>query len=269
MSERNKVTTSNPVSATMRVVLLEAHKRNNNKPIDKKICEELGVSEYYYKQWKDECFELYRAVGEYIRIKYSKDINIKTETNIKKTKDLIMKNYISLLLNAEEDIKKRTIKAEIYDLENLIGYADVFIPTARGTRRGINSEVKFRKLVESLLGLKIAMNEQLAPEKRDIIVNYEKKLKSIDKHNKRLEELNSRWRYLYGVYRNKKDEEYREYLNMMLKVVEDGDIDDEQGIRMNGIKQLTDMLEEEQKYIEEYRKQYMQIFNEIEKSLNI
>lgn len=165
----------------MRVVLAEAHNNNNTKAITKDMITSNGLNENYFTQWCDESDALLGACEKYIRLHHDYSVSHTKELKgkVSKAYDAIFPLWKDMLSQGEKAKDVKELVCDEYDVHSLIGYAECFYASIRGTQLGISTPTQFRKKVEALIGIKMAGNIVLSNEDRDVIAAYQGALKAV------------------------------------------------------------------------------------------
>lgn len=274
-----------PNSNGMREALVLAHNSNNSKAIDNKMCEQAGVDKSVFDQW---CIEvagnqpdgmvlmesgekypsLYRVVKDYVDVKLSKDARIKTDEKMAETYNAIFPVWRELLQSGEKGLYTCEIKVEKDDVESLIGYMEIFVPTARGTQRSVESKAIFRKWVEALLGWKMAKNEALTEDEALIVTGYEKAVSSRDTTKDTIADFKKRIKFFEHKISEVKSDEFKEYLTGILNDLKHG----KKQVQPNGtakvveagLEQAEAKLKETEEFITKNSDKYLEIIGKLE-----
>lgn len=173
---------------------ISAHAKNNRKAITKDDAEKCGVDLAYFDMYKNKVEVLYKAVSAYVVAK-NNPANI-TDKDSKKSITTLRNKIYPLwkdLMTMAEPEKHKRLLAQItdwnYDVDSLVGYCETFIATDKGTAQSTSTLTKFRKSVESLLGCRLAGNNVLDGEDRDIVILVKGALRTIERSEKSIPEL--------------------------------------------------------------------------------
>lgn len=150
--------------------LVEAHNTNNTKAIDLELCKELGIAEESLIAWEGKCESFRTTVRAFVDTFFNEDIS---DDDRKKLEDAIFPEWKRMLQTGEEDLKKKTLRVDPYDIYLIFKFGTTKVSTNHGTQFSIAHKKTFRKGMETVIGLKMAMNAVLSDEDRDLIKDYE------------------------------------------------------------------------------------------------
>lgn len=163
MSNKNNNNTATVNTAfEVKSALILANKNGNKKAINASMAQEAGVDKIVLESWKIGVEKLRSAIAPYIVEKGLK------EPDAKKLTKLRAKIYPCW----EKLIKKgdATIVTDLRaDVDSLIGFAETWVATPKGSVWAVDSPTIFRKSVEAYLGCKIVRNAVLQDADRDAI----------------------------------------------------------------------------------------------------
>ena len=155
----------------MRPVIVCAHgaKYCNSKAITKEMVVGAGVDMSYFVKWQADVDALRETVCEYIKLKH--DTSAKDE-NVYASRERIFPKWKTILEAGENTKEAKELHVTPYDVDSLVGYAEQFMATSRGTMITFTTKQIFRKYVEALLGCRIAQNAVMTDGDRDILQSY-------------------------------------------------------------------------------------------------
>lgn len=155
----------------MRPVIVTAHGANycNSKAITKEMVVGAGVDMSYFVRWQNDVNALRDTVCEYVKLKH--DHNAKDE-EVYASRERIFPKWKTILEAGENTKTTKELHVTPYDVDSLVGYAEQFMATSRGTAIVYTTKQIFRKYVESLLGCRIAQNAVLSDADRDTLNEY-------------------------------------------------------------------------------------------------
>lgn len=155
----------------MRPVIVKAHSADycNSKAITKEMVIGAGVGLDYFTRWQSDVNALRETVCEYVKLKH--DHNAKEE-DVYAARERIFPKWKTILETGEADKTKKELHVIPYDVDSLVGYAEQFMATSRGTAITYTTQMIFRKYVEALLGCRIAQNAILSDADRDTLQAY-------------------------------------------------------------------------------------------------
>ena len=162
----------------MRAALVEAHNANNTKAIDLELCKELGIAEESLTTWEGKCESFRTTVRAFVDTFFNEDVS---DEDRKKLEDAIFPEWKRMLQTGEEDLKKRILRVDPYDVYLIFKFGTTKVATNHGTQFSIAHKKTFRKGMETIIGLKMAMNAVLSDEERDLIRDYENSVALRDK----------------------------------------------------------------------------------------
>ena len=176
----------------MRDAIVFSHNEGLKKAIDKNVCKALGIDMTYFTEWVNDVNKLKAAVDAYIKVK--NDPRTPTDKERKKQATALRKEIFplwkELLTNGEAEKDKKELHVDTADVESLIGYDEEFCyVTDKGRCHTLQTETLFRKKVEFLLGCKIAQNQFMDEDKRDLVTAYQNALHAIDTNTQLVNEL--------------------------------------------------------------------------------
>lgn len=155
----------------MRPVIVCAHGAEycNSKAITKEMVVGAGVDMSYFVKWQADVDALRETVCEYIKLKH--DTSAKDE-NVYASRERIFPKWKTILEAGENTKEAKELHVTPYDVDSLVGYAEQFMATSRGTMITFTTKQIFRKYVEALLGCRIAQNAVMTDGDRDILQSY-------------------------------------------------------------------------------------------------
>ena len=162
----------------MRSALVEAHNANNTKAIDLDLCKELGIAEESLTAWEGKCESFRTTVRSFVDTFFNEDVS---DEDRKKLEDAIFPEWKRMLQTGEEDVHKKTLRVDPYDVYLIFKFGTTKVATNHGTQFSIAHKKTFRKGIETIIGLKMAMNAVLSDEERDLIREYENAVTLRDK----------------------------------------------------------------------------------------
>lgn len=155
----------------MRPVIVCAHGAEycNSKAITKEMVLGAGVDMQYFVKWQFDVDALRETVCEYVKLKH--DHNAKDE-DIYAARERIFPKWKTILEAGENTKEAKELHVTPYDVDSLVGYAEQFMATSRGTMITLTTKQIFRKYVEALLGCRIAQNAVMTDSDRDTLQAY-------------------------------------------------------------------------------------------------
>jgi hypothetical protein len=155
----------------MRPVIIKAHGADycNSKAITKEMVIGAGVDMSYFLRWQNDVNALRETVCEYIKLKH--DTTAKDE-EVYAARERIFPKWKSILEAGENTKEERELHVTPYDIDSLVGYAEQFMATSRGTIITYTTKQIFRKYVEALLGCRIAQNAVMTDSDRETLQTY-------------------------------------------------------------------------------------------------
>ena len=155
----------------MRPVIVVAHGADycNSKAITKEMVVGAGVDMQYFVKWQNDVNALRDTVCEYVKLKH--DHSAKDE-DVYAARERIFPKWKAILETGENSKESKELHVTPYDVDSLVGYAEQFMATSRGTTITYTTVQIFRKYVESLLGCRIAQNAVLSDGDRDTLQAY-------------------------------------------------------------------------------------------------
>ena len=168
----------------MRPALIEAHYACNKHAIKKSEAEDAGVVERMFDKWKESITKLQSTITPYIKAKMEVPID---EVKCQEAREKIFPAWEKILEVGEENPETPELEATEQDVDSLVGFAETYIGSAKGTLWSVQTDQKFRKDVEAFLGCKIIINVVLDHAERDLVRNYERSLVTIVTKQKELD----------------------------------------------------------------------------------
>lgn len=165
----------------MRKAVIKAHNANNSKAIDSQRVLDADIDNRYFIDWKKDVNNLRTQVLKYVRLQKSQrtDDTI-SDKDIQQERNKIFPLWKVLLSCCERTSNSSELHASEFDIDNLVGFSWIFTQSANGTVEAPQTEILFRKDVESLLGCIIAKNTMLTDVERDKLQRYCQLMKSIE-----------------------------------------------------------------------------------------
>lgn len=205
----------------MRPVIVTAHGADycNSKAITKEMVIGAGVDNAYFVKWQSDVNALRDTVCEYVKIKH--DVNAKDE-DVYAARERIFPKWKAILETGEADKTSKELHVTPYDVDSLVGYAEQFMSTSRGTMITYTTKQIFRKYVEALLGCRIAQNEVLSDDDRDTLQVYYSAQRSIQKCIDKASELKTQ-KESYELMKKDAENEpgFLAYIDRMIKGIEE------------------------------------------------
>ena len=155
----------------MRPVIIKAHGADycNSKAITKEMVVGAGVDMSYFVKWQADVDALRETVCEYVKLKH--DTSAKDE-DVYASRERIFPKWKTILEAGENTKDAKELHVTPYDVDSLVGYAEQFMATSRGTMITFTTKQIFRKYVEALLGCRIAQNAVMTDGDRDTLQSY-------------------------------------------------------------------------------------------------
>ena len=205
----------------MRPAIVKAHGADycNSKAITKDMVVGAGIGLEYFVKWQNDVNALRDTVCEYVKLKHNH--NAKDE-EVYAARERIFPKWKTILEAGEDSKETRELHVTPYDVDSLVGYAEQFMATSRGTVISNTTQMVFRKCVEALLGCRIAQNEVLSDEDRDILQEYysvQKRIQTcIDKASE-LKTQKASFELLKSTAQN--EQKFLEFLNKQIADIEE------------------------------------------------
>lgn len=182
----------------MRPAFIRMRQMGNRGTINKKVCEDLGISNTYFEWYQNSIKKLFEVVSAYCRLKNSPTAKIE---DVNAALDKIYTEWKNMLSTAERSKEERELHATEHDISNLVGFCQMFIDDKNDLSRGVSKDFcaekvwavqtmkKFQKFVETDLGIRIAQVEVISDEERDFLRAERKIMSKWKKAEKRIEEI--------------------------------------------------------------------------------
>ena len=135
----------------MRPVIVVAHGADycNSKAITKEMVVCAGVDLGYFTRWQSDVNVLRETVCEYVKLKH--DTSAKDE-DVYAAKERIFPKWKTILEAGENTKYAKELHVTPYDVDSLVGYAEQFMATSRGTMiRELNKRSCKNRLFNNLL----------------------------------------------------------------------------------------------------------------------
>ena len=162
-----------------RPAIIDAHNKGNRRAINSVDCEKLKVSKERLDQWKLVTENLQKTIWDYILIRRSPEASAQ---EVEQKRSAIFPAWKEIIKTGEASMFHNRLHLLEADIEDLIGFAWVFMATEKGTVTASETKELFRKKVESLLGCLIARQDIMSEADAIVVTEYYKtarKIKSI------------------------------------------------------------------------------------------
>lgn len=163
----------------IRPAIIFAHNSGNRKALNEPTCAKVKVSKETLKQWQHVVKNLQATVWDYVLIRRSPDASAQ---EVEKKRSAIFPAWKEIMKNGEASMFHNRLHLLEADVEDLIGFAWVFMATEKGTVTASETEELFRKKVESLLGCLIARNDVMSEEDAETVMDYYRTARLIKKN---------------------------------------------------------------------------------------
>lgn len=198
--------------------LVNAHNSNNRKAITENDCAEAGITKSCFDLWVKQVDDLYQACVAYIDVIH--DSKVDFDERLKGAKALrkkIFPAYKAVLAEGEAKTEVKTLRANEADLDFVIGYAEQFVKSDKGTQMAHQTKVMFRKSVESFVGCLMAGNSVLTDEDRDALAAHYKNMSSVKKLTDESSEIEKQKASLQEFIDSCDDEGVKAYLSKKIE----------------------------------------------------
>ena len=162
----------------IRPAIIFAHNAGNRKALNEPTCAKVKVSKESLEQWKHVVKNLQATVWDYVLIRRSPEASAQ---EVEKKRSAIFPAWKEIIKNGEASIFHNRLHLLEADIEDLIGFAWVFLATEKGTVTASETEELFRKRVESLLGCLIARNNLMTEAEAEVVTSYYRTAREIKK----------------------------------------------------------------------------------------
>lgn len=179
-------TTSN--LATIKAAIVYAHdEMNNTRALGKKDFEKLGLPEQELTLWSSYVEDLRKAVVEYNKLTQDPDKE-PSEKEEKTAAGKITAIWRLVLKQGTEDAFHKGFFLRRGDDTTIAKTCGLYFQsTARGRVAATRNATDFRKMIETLIGIRLAGNAMLDDATRDLIVGYESAEHTIKSRTKMLD----------------------------------------------------------------------------------
>ena len=205
----------------MRPVIIKAHSADycNSKAITKEMVVGAGVYMEHFARWQKDVDALRETVCEYVKLKH--DTSAKDE-DVYASRERIFPKWKEILKTGENDRTSKELHVTTYDIDSLVGYAEQFMATSRGTMITFTTKQIFRKHVEALLGCRIAQNAVMSDSDRDTLQAYYSAQKRIQNCIDTASDLKTQKENYMSMKESAKDEPaFLAFIDRMIKGVEE------------------------------------------------
>lgn len=227
----NTNNTTNTTEKTQRIwnairpAIVLAHADNNGAAITKSRAHDAHVTDQQLKTWIAYCNDLFKVVWAYVGAKKNRDygqLDI-TDDDLSKLRQDIFPAWKKILAcgkDADPDAVEECLRVRPTDIEDLVKFAWDFTKSDNGTIAVQNTEKKFRKLIETELGCRIASNQILPKEEHETLATYRSACAKIEKISDQVKEYKERIKALKGVMTKETSEDLKKYINAQVKEIE-------------------------------------------------
>ena len=206
----------------MRQLIVKAHNRGNTKAINKDNAIDENIDPQFLTQWIFDVRVLQGIVNDYVTKKKNANVDKSiTEGDVYAARERIFPKWKEILRCAETTKYSKDLHVAESDIEDLYSYAVKFMPTSRGTVETFQTDMMFRKAVESLLGCRIAGNMVLTPEKRDVLDAYYKASKTIENCITQIASLEAEKKNWTLMVSDKTSEDLRKLVDIKVHEIDD------------------------------------------------
>ena len=205
----------------MRPVIVAAHGAEycNSKAITKEMVVGAGVDNSYFVKWQADVNALRETVCEYVKLKH--DTSAKDE-DVYAARERIFPKWKTILEAGENTKEAKELHVTPYDVDSLVGYAEQFMATSRGTMITYTTKQIFRKYVEALLGCRIAQNAVMSDSDRDTLQAYYSAQRRIQNCIDTASDLKTQKENYMSMKESAKDEPaFLAFIDRMIKSVEE------------------------------------------------
>ncbi len=208
----------------IRPALVEARRLGNKAAISSKMCDDLGISNSYFKVWESNVLAVYDAVCAYVKVKNSP---VSSEEERNAAMEPIFPAWKKCLSCGEAAKDERTLRVTEHDISNLVAHVSKFMDDAANVKLAKDFTAQkawatktlgqFRKLVETDIGIRIAGVEVLTDEQRDLLVFQTRKVSKIKKVQAKISEENARILMLQVEVKTTKSDDLRKHFEEQIK----------------------------------------------------
>lgn len=145
----------------IRPAIILAHNGGNKKALNEPTCAKVKVSKDTLNQWKLTVKNLKSVVWDYVLIRRIPEASAQ---EVEQKRSAIFPAWKDIIKNGEASLFHNRLHLLEADIEDLIGFAWVFMATEKGTVTASETEELFRKKVESLLGCLIARQDIMSEQ---------------------------------------------------------------------------------------------------------
>ena len=167
----------------MRPAIIAAHKACNKKAISVEMALAGGATEERFNQWVQWVQNLRDVTVDYIVLKHRKSA---TDKELSVARGRIFPAWRTILKVGEESTFHKNMFIRPEDIDSIVGYAETFIATSKGTAQAVTGKIVFRKQIEALLGCRMAGNEVMKDDDRDTLQEYYGAQRTLDNAIKKL-----------------------------------------------------------------------------------
>ena len=168
---------------TMRSAIVAAHNCGNKHSITEMEAVAGGATKEQFANYRKAVLALKEKADKYITVNFQK-VDV---ANKKAIYDEIFPVWKETLLAGELDQFHPNMWVDEHDIVNIIHYDILDQPTDKGLVRSTQTELVFRKGIETYIGMKVANNGVMTAENRDKLQKNKSALKRQDVMLKRLD----------------------------------------------------------------------------------
>ncbi len=188
MNKEDEAVKINSKVCKMRSAIAAAHQTGNKKAIVLETAIAGGATEEDFQQWIEWVQNLRDVTVDYVVLKHKQST---TEAELKLALGRIYPAWRTILKVGEENKLHKNMFIRKDDVSSIVGYAETFITTTKGTAQTVTSKLVFRKQIEALLGCRMAGNAVLKDADRETLQEYYSAQNTLKNAEKRLNGVTS------------------------------------------------------------------------------
>lgn len=247
----------------MRKAIAAAHVTCNKKAISLETAVAGGATEERFNQWVQWVQDLRDIVVDYVVLKHKKSA---TDKELEVARGRIFPAWRTILKVGEEDLFHKNMFIRPQDIDSIVGYAETFMATSKGTAMAVTGKTVFRKQIEALLGCRMAGNAVLKDADRDCLQEYYGAQRTLDNCDKRLNGTTDKeGKHIAGILDSiKATEQSLKDGETMLKVLNVSDAEIESHPLLAGYRIKLKELQNQKKQAEESKAKAEKTMKELE-----
>ncbi|WP_206459424.1 hypothetical protein [Anaerovorax sp. IOR16] len=180
----------------MRKAFVLAREKGNKGLISKKMISELEIDEVWFKVYLSNIEKLYKATCNYITVKHN-PLTLENEKLV--AREPLYPLWKELLSSGEKDKTSKDMRCSETDIDSIVGYSEMFMDDSVNIdddkdfvafKEIAHTKLsRFRKDIETLLGIKICNAEVMDDSQRDFLTSQRKIISGRKKAESKIESV--------------------------------------------------------------------------------